>query len=106
MVKLSENQVRLLIYSKIFKNIFETVEHVPEEIKKDPESLLQYKDKSQAQKDFESKTRSKKKGNVDGAEMVFGATKEEIGKDTKTLKDVMKDKTSLSMEDLMKLHDH
>jgi hypothetical protein len=37
--------------------------------------------------------------------MVFGATKEEIGKDTKTLKDVMKDKTSLSMEDLMKLHD-
>lgn len=105
MVKLSENQTRLIIYAKIFKNIFETVEHIPEEIKKDPEALLQYKDKSQAQKEFESKTKSKKKGNVDGAEMVFGATKEEIGKDTKTLKDVMKDKTSLSMEDLMKLHD-
>jgi hypothetical protein len=105
MVKLSENQVRLLIYSKIFKNIFETIEHIPDGIKKDPEALLQYKDKSQAQKEFESKTRSKKKGNVEGAEMVFGATKEEIGKDTKTLKDVMKDKTSLSMEDLMKLHD-
>lgn len=105
MVKLSENQVRLLIYSKIFKNIFETIEHIPDGIKKDPEALLQYKDKSQAQKEFESKTRGKKKGNVEGAEMVFGATKEEIGKDTKTLKDVMKDKTSLSMEDLMKLHD-
>lgn len=105
MTKLSENQIRLVIYAKIFKNIFETVEHIPEEIKKDPEALLQYKDKNQAQKEFENKTKSKKKGNVDGAEMVFGATKEEIGKDTKTLKDVMKDKTSLSMEDLMKLHD-
>ena len=104
MVQLSENQVRMLIYAKIFKNIFETVEHIPDDIKKDPEALLQYKDKSQAQKEFESKTRSKKKGNVDGAEMVFGATKEEIGKDTKNLKDVMKDKTTLSMEDLMKLH--
>lgn len=105
MVQLSENQVRMLIYAKIFKNIFETVEHIPDDIKKDPEALLQYKDKSQAQKEFESKTKSKKKGNVDGAEMVFGATKDEIGKDTKNLKDVMKDKTTLSMEDLMKLHD-
>ena len=104
MVKLSENQIRLLIYSKIFKNIFETVEHIPDDIKKDPEALLQYKDKSQAQKEFESKNKSRKKGNVEGAEMVFGATREEIGQDTKTLKDVMKDKAMLSMEELMKLH--
>lgn len=105
MVQLSENQTRLLIYAKIFKNIFETTENIPENIKKDPEALLQYKDKTQAQKDFESKTKPKKRGNVEGAEMVFGATREEIGQDTKTLKDVMKDKAVLSMEELMKLHD-
>jgi hypothetical protein len=104
MVQLSENQTRLLIYAKIFKNIFETTENIPENIKKDPEALLQYKDKSQAQKEFESKTKPKKRGNVEGAEMVFGATKDEIGQDTKTLKDVMKDKAVLSMEELMKLH--
>lgn len=105
MLRLSENQTRLIVYGKIFKNIFETVEHIPDDIRKDPEALMEYKDKSQAKKDFEGKTKPKKRGNVEGAEMVFGATKEEIGKDTKTLKDVMKDKTSLSMEDLMKLHD-
>lgn len=104
MVQLSENQVRLLIYAKIFKNIFETIENIPDDIRKDPESLLQYKDKSQAQKEFESKSKPKKRGNVEGAEMVFGATKEEIGKDTKTLNDIMKDKATLSMEDLIKLH--
>ena len=104
MVQLSENQTRLLIYAKIFKNIFETTENIPENIKKDPEALLQYKDKTQAQKEFETKTKPKKRGNVEGAEMVFGATKDEIGQDTKTLKDVMKDKAVLSMEELMKLH--
>lgn len=106
MVKLSENQVRLIIYSKIFKNIFETVEHIPENIRKDPEALLEYKDKNQAEKEFDSKRKTKRKDNgVDGAEMLFGATKEEIGKDGKTLKDVMKGKDHLSMEDLIKLHD-
>jgi hypothetical protein len=104
MVQLSENQTRLLIYAKIFKNIFETTDNIPENIKKDPEALLQYKDKNQAQKEFESKTKPKKKGNVDGAEMIFGASRDEIGQDTQTLKEVMKDKTVLSMEELMKLH--
>jgi hypothetical protein len=106
MVQLSENQIRMLIYAKIFKNIFETVEHIPDKIKKDPEALLEYKDKNSAEKEFDSKRKAKKKNDgIDGAEMLFGATKEEIGNEAKSLKDVMKGKDHLSMEELIKLHD-
>lgn len=104
MVKLSENQIRLIIYGKIFKNIFETVEHIPENVKKDPEALLEYKDKGEAKKEFETKTKNKKRGNTDGAEMVFNATKEDLGGEAKSLKDVMGDKNILTMDDLIKLH--
>lgn len=106
MVKLSENQTKLIVYGKIFKNIFETVEHIPEDVKKDPEALLEYRDKGQAKKEFDNKTKSKKSGNADGAEMIFGATKEDLGGEAKSLKDAMGDKKVLTMDDLIKLHGH
>ena len=105
MSKLTDLQTRLIVYTKIFKGIFEQNDNIPENVKKNPEALLEYVDKSKAEKKFESKTKSKSKGNAGGAEMVFGATEKEIKqKDGITLKDAMKDKSMLTMEDLMKIH--
>lgn len=105
MSKLTDLQTRLIVYTKIFKGIFEQNDNIPESVKKNPEALLEYVDKSKAEKKFESKTKPKVKGNTGGAEMVFGATQKEIEqKDGITLKEAMKDKSMLTMEDLMKIH--
>lgn len=105
MVQLTDFQVRTTIYGKIFKNIFETTENIPDNIRHDPERLFEYTDKSRANKNFESKQKNKDKAS---AEAVFGATKEEIqemkGAGVKSLNEVMKGKKVMNMEELMKLH--
>ena len=105
MVQLTDFQVRVNIYGKIFKNIFETNENIPDDVKNDPDKLFEYTDKSKAQKNFDSKQKNKDKAS---AEAVFGATKEEIqemkASGAKTLNEAMKGKSSMTMEELMKLH--
>ena len=105
MVNLTDFQVRLTIYGKIFKNIFETTENIPDEIRQDPDKLFEYTDRSKAKKNFESKQKNKDKSS---AEAVFGATKEEIQEmaptGAKSLNQAMKGKKVMNMEELMKLH--
>lgn len=104
MVKLTDFQTRIIIYGKIFKSIFDHVENIPDNIRKDPEALLAYKDKSTAKKDFESKHTPK--GDV-SASMVFGASKEDMEENNMkgtSLNKLMKEKKVLNMEELMKLH--
>jgi len=104
MVKLTDFQVRVIIYGKIFKSIFDHIENIPDNIRKDPEALLAYKDKSTAKKDFESKHAPK--GDV-SASMVFGASKEDMEENNMkgtSLNKLMKEKKTLNMEELMKLH--
>jgi hypothetical protein len=105
MVQLTDFQIRTTIYGKIFKNIFETTDNIPDNIKGDPEKLFEYTDRSKAKKNFESKQKNKDKAS---AEAVFGATKEEIeemrGTGGKSLNQVMKGKKVMNMEELMKLH--
>lgn len=105
MVNLTDFQVRVTIYGKIFKNIFETNENIPESIRLDPEKLFEYTDKSKAKKNFESKIKNRDKAS---GEAVFGATKEEIeemkGSGSKSLETAMKGKKVMEMEELMKLH--
>jgi hypothetical protein len=104
MVKLTDFQVRVIIYGKIFKSIFDHVENIPDNIRKDPESLLAYKDKSTAKRDFEEKHAPK--GDV-SASMVFGASKEDMDDNNMkgtSLNKLMKEKKTLNMEELMKLH--
>lgn len=100
----TELQTRVLIYGKVFKNIFENNENIPEKIMNDPEELLKYVDKTKAEEKF-NKSRKKSSANS-SAEMVFGTSKDEISKskDTKMVNDVMKEKKNLTMEELMKLH--
>jgi hypothetical protein len=104
MVKLTDFQVRVIMYGKIFKSIFDHVENIPDNIRKDPEALFAYKDKSTARKDFESKHTPK--GDV-SASMVFGASKEDMEENNMkgtSLNKLMKEKKTLNMEELMKLH--
>lgn len=105
MVQLTDFQVRVTIYGKIFKNIFETTENIPDEIKQDPDKLFEYTDKSKAKKNFEGKQKNKDKAS---GEAVFGATKEEMREmktpGAKTINEAMKGKKTMTMEELMKLH--
>jgi hypothetical protein len=105
MVHLTDFQIRTTIYGKIFKNIFETTEYIPDEIRHDPDKLFEYTDKSKAKKNLESKQKNKDKAS---GEAVFGATKEEMEEmkaaGTKTLNDAMKTKGVMTMDELIKLH--
>lgn len=104
MIELSDLQVRLIVYGKIFKNIFETTQNIPDNIRQDPEALLQYVDKTKAKERFDSK---KKNNENASAEMVFGATKEELPQGAekgKSLNKIMREKKIMNMEELMKLH--
>ena len=105
MVQLTDFQVRTTIYGKIFKNIFETTENIPDEIKKDPDKLFEYTDKTKAKKNLESKQKNKDKAS---GEAVFGASKEEVqemkASGAKTINEVMKGKKTITMDELMKLH--
>lgn len=105
MVQLTDFQVRVTVYGKIFKNIFETTENIPDEIKTNPDKLFEYTDRSKAKKNFESKQKNKDKAS---GEAVFKATKEEVEEmrtsGAKTINEVMKGKKTITMEELMKLH--
>ena len=108
-VQLTYNQLKLIVYTKIFKNIFETNKHIPAKIKKDPVALLDYGSISE---DAKEKMKSKLDSNQDGATL-FGATEEDYeyaGLDKPSDKSGIslqkaaeKKGGSLSMEDLMEL---
>lgn len=102
-VKLNNFQLNLLIYTRIFKNIFEMNEDIPDKIKKDPEALLDYANSSKARDEMKSKM-----NNSSSASTIVGATKEdleELGMNTPQkdgLHEAAKKKGgSLSMKDLM-----
>ena len=106
-VDLTNYQLNLILYTKIFKNIMEQYsEEIPDRIKGDPDGLLDFANSS------ESRDKIKEELSKDsGASTIVGATKEdmdELGlsrpKQGKTLEDLAKDKGgSLSMKDLMDL---
>jgi hypothetical protein len=104
-VSLSVYQLKTALFARMFCNIFQYVDDIPDHIRDDPEKLLAYSD-------------SKKTGNSGGvnenadASAVFGATKEDmrvIGGNTKqiSLKDELdKNGGKLNMEQMMKLAGH
>ena len=102
-VKLNNFQLNLLIYTRIFKNIFEMNDDIPDKIKKDPEALLDYANSSEAREEVKSKM-----NDSSSASTIVGATKEdleELGMNTSSgtsLHEAAKKKGgSLSMKDLM-----
>lgn len=71
-IELSVYQLKLAIYARIFFNMFQYHEDIPETIKKDPTAIFDF---------VERKKNNGSKGNVNtekGASAVFGATKEDL----------------------------
>jgi hypothetical protein len=104
-VKLNNFQLNLLIYTRIFKNIFETNEDIPEKIKKDPEALLDYANSAEARNEMKEKIEDSS-----SASTIMGATKEDLqdlgvnSSSKNSLHKAAKKKGgSLSMKDLMNL---
>lgn len=107
-VALTNFQLHLLIYTKIFKNIFETNKDIPERIKTNPSALLDYAEGKSKREKIEDKIKS----NTSGVSSVVGATKQDyadMGVETqatqKTMHEAAKAKGGrLSMKDLMDLN--
>ena len=49
--ELTYNQIRLIVYTRVFKNIFDMNENIPESIRKDPAKLLEFGSSSKEEKD-------------------------------------------------------
>jgi predicted transcriptional regulator len=109
---LTYNQLKLIVYTKIFKGIFEQNQNIPDNIKKDPQALLDYGSVSEEAK---QKVRDQIEKGQDGATL-FNATDEDyeyagLKKPSDTVKNslhqaALKKGGSLSMQDLMELSGH
>ena len=105
--ELTYNQIRLIVYTRVFKNIFDSNENIPESIRKDPAKLLEFGSSSKEEKD----KAKDKLSQGDGGTLV-GAKNEDyeylgIEKPRNTIslhEEAKKKGGTLNMEDLMKLH--
>ena len=105
--ELTYNQIRLIVYTRVFKNIFDSNENIPEKIRKDPAKLLEFGSSSKEERD---KVKDKL-SQGDGGTLV-GAKDEDyerLGiqkpKGAVDLHEEAKKKGgTLNMQDLMKLH--
>lgn len=102
-VELSVYQLKLAIYARVFFNIFQYNDDIPERIKKDPEAIFNF---SEAKKNKDAGPAIDKTAN---ATAVFGATKDDleiIDPNAKNiqLSEILKEKGgSMNMEQLMEL---
>ena len=67
-------QLRVVLFGKMFYNIFQYTDDIPEEIKQDPKKLIDFSD---AQRNKDSNNKGGIREDAD-ASSVFGATKEDI----------------------------
>ena len=104
-VSLSVYQLKAALFARMFFNIFQYTEDIPDHIRDDPEKLLAYSDSQ----------RNKNSGGIDensDASAVFGATKEDmkvIAGNTKQISlqdELAKNGGKLNMEQMMKLAGH
>lgn len=100
--ELSLNQVKLIIYSRMFKNIFENYTHIPDRIRTNPEKIIDYVNAQEKAKD------KLKNFDKDGASTIVGAKKEDyeyLGiaqSEENTLSAKLKEKGGkMDMKDLM-----
>jgi len=108
LVELSYNQLKLVIYARFFKNIFQNNDKMPEDIKSDPDKIIDYVNANENAK----KSIERKNNKENSAQSIVGATREDLeylnvvkpGQKTLSLAEEAKKKGgSLSMDDMMKL---
>ena len=100
--ELSINQVKLIIYSRMFKNIFENYSKIPDRIRTNPEKIIDYVNAQEKAKD------KLKNFDKDGASTLVGAKKEDYeylgvaNSQENTLSAKLKEKGGkMDMKDLM-----
>jgi len=108
---LTHNQLKMIIYTRIFKNIFEQHQNIPESIKSDPEALLDY-----GNIDEKARAKLEETASKDGvASTFFGATKEDleyagveagIGGEISLSQKAEEKGGKLTMQDLMEMQGH
>jgi len=104
---LTYNQIRLIVYTRVFKNIFDSNENIPDNIRKDPAKLLEFGSSSREERD-----KAKDKLSKGDASTLVGAKDEDyeyLGiqkpQGGKSLDEETRKKGGkLNMQDLMKLH--
>lgn len=103
--ELTHHQLKLILFTRVFKNIFDNNEDIPDHIRKDPEALLDFANSSKKGKEALDKYEDKA-----GASTLIGATKEDyeyMGVNTTkgvSLRDAAAKKGgTLNMNDLMNI---
>ena len=106
--ELTHYQLKLIIFTRVFKNILESGDHIPEKIKKDPQALLEYGSMSP-----ETKQRIQDQIEGKGSASLVGGTKEDYeylgltppSESGINLQDKVKEAGgTMGMQELMKLH--
>ena len=106
-IHLSVYQLKLALYARVFNNIFQYNDDIPNIMKKDPVALLRLSESKRSGSN--NKVLSKIKDTSSGATTLFGATKEDMQElipdgNSVSLSDHIKNNGgSLSMEDMIKL---
>jgi uncharacterized coiled-coil protein SlyX len=101
--ELTAYQMKLLLFARIFNNIFQYNDDIPDSIKKDPKAIFNFVESKKTREKFQSQS-----SNSDGS-MVFGATKKDIeildpsAKKISLSDEIAKNGGSLSMEQMMDL---
>lgn len=105
-LELTNFQLSLILYTRIFKNIFEQHSDIPDKTKEDPDALLDYANSSEKRDEAKQKI---SESNTGGSS-IMGATKEDleelgVSSSGKSLHEAAKAKGgSLSMKDLIDLN--
>ena len=101
---LSSNQVRLLVFTRMYKNVFENYTEMPEKIRKDPEKIADYINAQDKAQDMA------KHMDKEGASTIVGATDEDykyLGyrkSPGKSISEVLKEKGGkMNMKDVMEM---
>lgn len=102
-IHLSVYQLKILAYGRMFLNIFQNVDKIPDSIRKDPDALISFAESSRNKEKLSSKMKD------NSATAVFGATKEDldfVDPEAKqlSLKDILQQNGGqLNMEQMMKV---
>lgn len=100
--QLTAYQMKLLLYGRIFNNIFQYHDDIPDDIRKDPQAIFDFVDSKKNRENFQSQ-------NKDGATAIFGATSSDLeildpsARKVSLSEEIKKSGGSLNMEQMMKL---
>jgi hypothetical protein len=96
-------QIKLLLYGRIFNNIFQYNDDIPEYMKKDPKAIFGFVDSKKSREQYQSSTKDS------DATMLFGATDKDIeildptAKKISLSEQINKNGGTLTMEQMIEL---